>query len=173
MLNFETLLKSLDDSKYSYKLYEHEAFFTVDDSRNKRGQIKGLHSKNIFLKNKKNKFFLFSCVETTTIELKKLSRKLDIGNISFANESYLLKYLGVTPGSVSPFGLLNDKNREVEFYLDEVFLLNKEVNFHPLVNTATINIKTEDFIKFLIENNIKVNIFNFNNHSVINYYNYE
>jgi Ala-tRNA(Pro) deacylase len=160
MYNYNSLIDALDESKYSYKLYKHRALFTVDDSKNERGQIDGLHSKNLFLKNKKNNFFLFSCVENSKVELKKLSKNLKIGNISFANESYLLKYLGVTPGSVTPFGLLNDRKKEVEFYLDESFLLNKHINFHPLINTATINIKTKDFINFLVENSIKVNILN-------------
>ena len=169
MYNYSSLIEILDQSNYSYKQYKHGALFTVDDSKNERGKIDGLHSKNLFLKNKKNNFFLVSCVENTKVELKELSKSLKIGNISFANEDYLLKYLGVTPGSVTPFGLLNDRNKEVEFYLDESFLSNKYVNFHPLVNTATINIKTLDFINFLVENNIKVNILNLETYLIRDY----
>ena len=173
MVNFKSLLKKLDNSSYSYKLFKHGALYTVEDSKNKRGEINGLHSKNLFLKNKKNKFFLFSCHESRKVDIKVLAKSLSIGNISFAKEDHLLKYLGVMPGSVTPFGLLNDKNREIKFYLDKDFILEKNINFHPLINTATINIKSQGFINFLIENNIKVNIFDFDTYSVMKDYNYE
>ena len=167
MLKNNELLDLLKKSNYSYKLYEHQALFTVNDSVNKRGEISGSHSKNLFLKNKKNKFFLFTCLEQTKVELKKLAKKLELGNISFANEVFLLEYLGVKPGSVTPFGLLNDQQQQVEFYLDKKFLADETANFHPLTNTQTINIKINDFINFLKENNKKVNIFDFESYSLI------
>ena len=167
MLAEKELLIKLNKSNYSYKLNRHAPLYTVGDSLNKRGKIEGAHSKNLFLKNKQNKFFLFSCLETTKIELKKLSKKLNLGNISFAREKYLKKYLGVLPGSVTPFGLLNDINQGVEFYLDKAFLSEEIVNFHPLVNTATLSLAITDFINFLIENKKKVNIFDFNDYTLI------
>ena len=166
-LTEEELLNKLDNSNYTYKIHKHEALFTVEDSLKRRGKIVGAHSKNLFLKNKKNKFYLFSCVERTNIDLKKLSKCLSLGNISFANEAYLLKYLGVTPGSVTPFGLLNDIDKQVDFYLDKKFLSSEIVNFHPLTNTSSISLAVMDFINFLIENNKKVNIFDFNNYTLI------
>jgi Ala-tRNA(Pro) deacylase len=168
VLEEKELLIKLDKSSYLYKLYRHEPLFTVGDSVNKRGKIEGAHSKNLFLKNKKNKFFLFSCLETTKIDLKKLSKTLDLGNISFARDEYLKKILGVLPGSVTPFGLLNDTDEEVEFYLDKAFLSEKIVNFHPLVNTSTLSLAISDFMNFLIENKKKVNIFDFNDYTLIN-----
>ena len=168
MLEEKDLLNKLDKGSYLYKLYKHEPLFTVGDSLNKRGEIEGAHSKNLFLKNKKNKFFLFSCLETTKVDLKKLSKKLNLGNISFARDEYLKKCLGVLPGSVTPFGLLNDTDQEVEFYLDKAFLSEKIVNFHPLVNTLTLSLGISDFINFLIENKKKVNIFDFNDYTLIN-----
>ena len=167
MIEEKGLLIKLNKSSYSYKLYKHEPLFTVEDSLTKRGEIEGAHSKNLFLKNKQNKFFLFSCLETTKIELKKLSKNLNLGNISFAREEYLKKYLGVLPGSVTPFGLLNDLDQEVEFYLDKAFLSEKIVNFHPLTNTATLGLTIRDFMSFLIENKKKVNIFDFNAYTLI------
>ena len=167
MLTQKELLIKLDKNKISYELHTHGPLFTVEDSIAKRGKIGGAHSKNLFLKNKKNKFYLFSCLETTNVNLKKLSKNLNLGNISFANEKYLNGYLGIKPGSVSPFGLLNDINHEVEFYLDEKFLFQKFVNFHPLVNTSTLSLKANDFINFLIENKKKVNIYDFGNYSLI------
>ena len=167
MLGERELLVKLDKQKYSYKLYKHEPLFTVEDSFSKRGKIEGAHSKNLFLKNKQNKFFLFSCLETTKMELKKLSKNLALGNLSFAREEYLKKYLGVLPGSVSPFGLINDIDQKVDFYLDKNFLLEKIVNFHPLVNTATVSLEIKDFISFLIDNKKKVNIFDSSNYTLI------
>ena len=165
MINKNDLFKKLDSKGISYKLHEHKPLFTVEDSKQNRGLIIGSHSKNLFLKNKKNKFFLFTCIESTNVEIKKITKTLKIGNLSFANESYLNEYLGVMPGSVTPFGLLNDNNNNVEFYLDSDFLKEKIVNFHPLINSLTISLNIEDFLKFLIENNKKINIFNFNNYT--------
>ena len=167
MLEQKDLITRFNKKNYSYKLHKHEPLFTVEDSLNKRQEIEGAHSKNLFFKNKQNKFFLFSCLETTKIDLKKLAKNLNLGNISFAREEYLKKYLGVLPGSVTPFGLLNDNNQKVEFYLDKAFLAEKSVNFHPLVNTSTVNLAVGDFISFLIENKKKVNIFNFEDYTLI------
>ena len=167
MLKENDLLVKLDNSGCVYLLYKHQALFTVEESIEKRGKISGAHSKNLFLKNKKNHYFLFSCLEDAKIELKNLSKSLKIGNISFAKEAALQKYLGVLPGSITPFGLLNDIDNHVEFYLDSGFLSYKTINFHPLVNTSTINLSVEDFMYFLIENKKKVNIFDFKNYSLI------
>ena len=92
---------------------------------------------------------------------------MNLGNISFANEDYLSLYLGVKPGAVTPFGLLNDIGNKVTFYFDSNFLKNQIVNFHPLTNTSTISMKTKDFVDFLIEKKKKVNIYDFNNYSLI------
>ena len=167
MLTEKNILKLLQNQGFSFKIYNHEALYTVNDSSEKRGKIKGAHSKNLFLKNKKNNFFLISCLENRQVDLKKMTKCLNLGNISFAKEDPLFKWLGVRPGSVTPFGLLNDINNKVEFYLDSGFLTHETINFHPLVNTSTINLPTNDFINFLIENNKKVNIFSFDTYSLI------
>tara|TARA_B110000196_G_scaffold141053_1_gene122141 strand:- start:369 stop:875 length:507 start_codon:yes stop_codon:yes gene_type:complete len=167
MLTEKNILKLLQNQGFSFKIYNHEALYTVNDSSEKRGEIKGAHSKNLFLKNKKNNFFLISCLENRQVDLKKMTKCLNLGNISFAKEDPLFKWLGVRPGSVTPFGLLNDINNKVEFYLDSGFLTHETINFHPLVNTSTINLLTNDFINFLIENNKKVNIFSFDTYSLI------
>jgi len=167
MLTEKNILKLLQNQGFSFKIYNHEALYTVNDSSEKRGKIKGAHSKNLFLKNKKNNFFLISCLENRQVDLKKMTKCLNLGNISFAKEDPLFKWLGVQPGSVTPFGLLNDINNKVEFYLDSGFLTHETINFHPLVNTSTINLLVNDFINFLIENNKKVNIFSFDTYSLI------
>ena len=119
------------------------------------------------MKNKKNSFFLFSCDERAQVDLKQFSKSIEGKNLSFAKEEYLDKYLQIKPGSVSPFALLNDTENEVKFYLDEKLAKSKLINFHPLINTTTISLKTNDFISFMVENNKKINIFSLESYSVV------
>jgi Ala-tRNA(Pro) deacylase len=170
MLDSKVFIKLLSDKGYDYNLQEHEALFTVDDSNKLRGQIKGSHSKNLFLKNKKNKFFLISCEEFTDINLKKISKSLDLGNVSFAKEEYLINLLGIKPGSVTPFALLNDTENKIDFYLEEKLYNSEFVNFHPLTNTATITMKCNKFIEFMIENYKKIHIFSSREEVVVKTY---
>ena len=159
MYNSLELIELLKKEKYEIKVHQHDALFTVEDSKKLRGEIDGAHSKNLFLKNKKNEFFLLSCEEADKIDLKKISKSLEFGNTSFAKEKYLDQYLKIKPGSVSPFALLNDKSEKVVFYLEQNLYESKFVNFHPLINTLTITIETKQFIEFMIENNKKIHIF--------------
>ena len=159
MYNSLELIKLLKKEKYKMEVHNHNALFTVEDSKKQRGKINGSHSKNLFLKNKKNEFYLLSCEETDNIDLKRISKSLNLGNISFAKQEHLEQYLKIKPGSVSPFALLNDIGGFVNFYLEQTLYESKLVNFHPLINTVTITIETEKFIKFMIENNKKIHIF--------------
>ncbi len=167
VLNFINILKT---SGYQYKLHEHDPLFTVEDSKKNRGEMNGSHSKNLFFKNKKNKFYLISCEENTNINIKKISKELNLGNISFAKEEYLLSYLGIKPGSVSPYALLNDTQNVVDFFLEKKLYESEFVNFHPLSNKATITMLTKNFINFMIENNKKIHIFSTENGSIIKTY---
>ena len=159
MYNSFELIELLKKESYNIKVHQHDALFTVQDSKKMRGKIEGAHSKNLFLKNKKNKFFLLTCEEADKVELKRISKSLEFGNTSFAKEKYLDQYLKIKPGSVSPFALLNDKSGQVDFYLEQTLYESKFVNFHPLINTFTVKIKTNRFIEFMIENNKKIHIF--------------
>ena len=153
------LIELLKKRKYEIEIHQHDALFTVEDSKKLRGKINGAHSKNLFLKNKKNKFFLLTFEEAEKVDLKRISKSLGLGNTSFAKEEYLVKYLKIKPGSVSPFALLSDGDGQVDFYLEQSLYESKLVNFHPLINTFTITIKTDNFIEFMIENNKKIHIF--------------
>ena len=159
MYNSLELIKLLKEKKYEIEVHQHGALFTVEDSKKQRGKINGAHSKNLFLKNKKNEFYLLSCGESDKIDLKRISKSLELGNISFAKQEYLEQYLKIKPGSVSPFALLNDESGLVNFYLEQTLYESKLVNFHPLINTFTITIETDKFIEFMIENNKKIHIF--------------
>ena len=132
--------------------------------------MKGAHTKNLFLKNKKNQFVLFSCNENSIVDLKNFSKSIGLKNLSFAKPEYLLKFLGIKPGSVSPFGLLNDSDNIVDFYLEEVLENSTDINFHPLINTSTISLKTKDFISFMIENKKKINIFSLSQNRLVKVY---
>ena len=167
ILNKTKLLELLTREKIPYVLHNHEPFFTVKDAENNRKGMTGEHTKNIFLKNKKNEFFLLSCSDKQTLDLKKISKVFKLGNISFAKEDKLYEILGVLPGSVSPFGLLNDKKNLVKFYLDNRIAKSKEVNFHPLENTSTITISVKDFTNFMIKRNKLINTIDYETYSFI------
>ena len=159
MYNSLELIELLKKKEYKFEVHQHDPLFTVEDSKKLRGKINGAHSKNLFLKNKQKEFFLLSCEEADRIDLKKISKSLDLGNISFAKQEYLEQYLKIKPGSVSPFALLNDDCAFVNFYLEQTLYESKLINFHPLINTLTITIETDKFIEFMIENNKKIHIF--------------
>ncbi len=155
MLIEKDLLDLLSEKGVEFQIHNHQPLFTVEDSEKLRGKINGAHTKNLFLKNKKNDFFLFSCEENANVNLKKFSKSIDAKNLSFANEKYLSEFLGIKPGSVSPYALLNDNKNKVAFYFDDNLFNSKIINFHPLVNTITITTKTKDFINFIVENKKK------------------
>ena len=159
MYNSFKLIELLKNENCNIAVHQHDALFTVEDSKKLRGKIEGAHSKNLFLKNKKNQFFLLSFEETEKVDLKRISKSLELGNASFAKEEYLDQYLKIKPGSVSPFALLNDQDGHVSFYLEQTLYESKFVNFHPLINTLTITIETCKFVEFMIENKKKLHIF--------------
>lgn len=151
MLSKEELIKLLDESNCDYEVKEHAPLFTVEDSKSLRGSILGAHSKNLFLKDAKGQFYLLSVEENTIVDLKKIMNFIGSKKLSFAKAEYLESILGIEPGSVSPFALINDVDKKVLFFLDKNFLNYEKLNFHPLVNTATVNIATSDMIKFIEE----------------------
>ena len=161
------LLDILREKNIDFQVHEHKPLYTVEDSEKLRGKIDGSHTKNLFLKNKKNEFFLFTCNERAKIDLKQFSKSIDAKNLSFANENYLEKYLGIKPGSVSPYALLNDKKNNVSFYLDENLEKSEKINFHPLINDTTITMKTPDFINFILENKKRINIFSLEHYTIV------
>ena len=170
MLSETNLLDLLKNKGLNFQIYKHPPLYTVEDSERLRGKISGTHTKNLFLKNKKDEFFLFSCEENVQVDLKNFSKSIGAKNLSFANEIYLEKYLGIKPGSVSPYALLNDLENKVNFYLDEVLYKSEMINYHPLVNTTTITIKTKEFISFILEKNKKINIFSLESYNIIKTY---
>ncbi|SNS04932.1 Ala-tRNA(Pro) deacylase [Anaerovirgula multivorans] len=142
----------------SYKLHRHPAVYTVPEAERLCGDIEGIHCKNLFLKNSKgNLHYLVVMKNSKRLDINRLSGEIGVGKLSFASEQRLEKYLGLEAGSVSPFGIINDTNKEVEVIIDEDLIKKGElINFHPNVNTATLTITTEDFQYFLDKSGNKV-----------------
>lgn len=128
---------------------DHEAVFTVEESVGLRGTIPGAHSKNLFLKDKKGRLFLVSAREDARIDLKRLHEVIGAsGRVSFCSGEALLEKLGVMPGSVTAFAVINDRAGDVTMVLDANLARAPLVNFHPLANTATLTIATPDLLRF-------------------------
>ncbi|HET7714573.1 MAG TPA: prolyl-tRNA synthetase associated domain-containing protein [Bauldia sp.] len=128
----------------------HPPLFTVEDSRALRGEIPGAHTKNLFLKDKKDAIFLVTALEDAEIDLKQLHHKIGAsGRLSFGKPELLAEKLGVVPGAVTPFGLINDRPPSVQVVLDAALVAHERINCHPLVNTATTTIATADLLAFV------------------------
>ena len=163
MIFKDDLIRILNDNGFEYFVEEHAPLFTVEDSKSLRGQIEGAHSKNLFLKDAKANFFLISIEESVSIDLKKTMQQIQSKKLSFAKPEYLQDILGIEPGSVSPFALLNDTKKQVKFYLDRSFLDSETVNFHPLINTATVNISPQNLIELIEKYHNPVNYIDLEN----------
>lgn len=149
----EELLKYLDQIGVSYEHHAHEAVFTVDEGADVKARIAGCHTKNLFLKDKKGNIVLVVAKDETRADLTALSKYLGMARFSFGNPDLLFEVLGVTPGSVTPFSLINDKDtqRVCRVVLDSAMMAHDVLNYHPLINTATISVLNEGFRSFLKE----------------------
>ena len=128
----------------------HPPLFTVEQSQALRGQISGGHTKNLFLRDKKQRLFLVVAEEDAEIDLKGLHRVLGAtGRFSFGSADLMMEVLGVTPGSVTAFGAINDVEGRVTVVLDADLMEHDTINAHPLINTMTTSLKRDDLVKFL------------------------
>lgn len=140
----------LADFKISYEKYEHPAVFTVAEAHEQDRNIPGGKTKNLFLRNKKaDKYYLVVVESTKRIDLKKLAIELGESKFSFGSPDKLKELLNLKPGSVSPFGLINDHKKILNVVIDNDLLMYEKVGFHPNLNTATLVISVVDFQKFL------------------------
>jgi Ala-tRNA(Pro) deacylase len=136
-------------------LHNHSIFHALKVDKD----IDALHTKNLFLRDqKKENYYLVVMGAHDRLDLKSLARVLYTKKLSFASEKDLMKYLGLTPGSVSPFGLINDVDAEVDLYVQKKVLDADFVGFHPNLNTATLRLSKEMFKKFLDSVSHKVNL---------------
>ena len=132
---------------------EHEAVFTVAQSSRLERELPGGHTKNLFLKDKKDRLFLVVALGHAQIDLKTLHKTLGSDRLSFGKPELLVDVLGVPAGSVTPFALINDRADagagRVTVILDADMMRHERLNFHPLENTATTNVAREDLVRFL------------------------
>lgn len=134
----------------AFSTQEHEALFTVEQSSEIHRVMVGGHVKNLFVKDKKGKIFLLVALAHSTIDLKKIHEKIGAsGRVSFVGAEVLMELLGVIPGSVTPFGAINDVEHRVSVILEAQLMAHAQVNVHPLVNTMTTAIASDDLLKFL------------------------
>jgi len=134
----------------SFTSHSHPPVYTVKEAEKHWNTITGAHCKNLFLRNKKgNRHYLVILESHKQADLRRLNGLLGEDRLSFASAERLNKHLGLEPGAVSPFGLINDSENNVRVVIDRDLQKAEFVNFHPNVNTATVGIAYPDFVRFL------------------------
>ena len=145
----EALLEYLEELGITAVTVKHAPVFTVDEAKAHRGDLAGAHTKNLFVRDKKGAMWLVVAIESQPVDLRALAESLGHKRFSFGSRERLERYLGVIPGSVTPFGVINDREGLVRVALD-VSLRDHDVwNFHPLVNSMTTSIRAPDMLRFL------------------------
>jgi Ala-tRNA(Pro) deacylase len=149
MLKPADLFAYLDAYAIAHSTLEHPAVFKVGEGDAMMAALPGAHTKNLFLKDAKGALWLVSALDHTRIDLKALPGAIGSARLSFGGPQTLMDALGVTPGSVTAFALINDPDRHVGFVLDAALATAEPVNFHPLINTATTTVSQAGLRKFL------------------------
>lgn len=148
--NEQRVYDILSSLEIDYIKYEHKPVYTCEEAKELEIEITGQHCKNLFLRNRKGDVhYLVVLDESKKVDLINLSNQIGSSRLSFASEERLFKYLQLKPGSVTPFGLINDEESEVMVLIDKDIVNKSPINFHPNVNTATLGVSYDDFEKFL------------------------
>ncbi|KUO76769.1 MAG: aminoacyl-tRNA deacylase [Clostridia bacterium BRH_c25] len=148
--NEKKVYDALKQLEIPYAHYEHAAVYTIPEIDDLKLDMDGQHCKNLFVRNDKgNKHYLILVSQEKRVDLKTLQAQIGSTRLSFASEERLLKHLGLTPGSVTPFGLLNDEEKKVIVIIDEELKNSNNICLHPNVNTATVSISYDGLMKFL------------------------
>ena len=145
----QELFAFLDSLGIVYRTVTHPPLFTVAESQKLRGTIPGAHTKNLLLRDKRDTVVLAVALEDAVIDLKGLHRLLGASRFSFASAAVMRALIGVEPGAVTPFAAINDKAGRVSVVLDAAMMAESVLNYHPLVNTMTTAVSSEDLVKFL------------------------
>lgn len=149
MTNEERLLSDLREAGVPFEAQEHEAVFTVEESADLHARIPGQHTKNLFLKNDKGRFWLVTMPHDRRADLKFIGKQAGAGKLSFGKPDAMERLLGVTPGAVTPLAAINDAGGEVTVVLDAAFDAEGAIAVHPLRNTATLVLKVADLVAAL------------------------
>jgi Ala-tRNA(Pro) deacylase len=144
------LMVRLDALGISTRTYEHAPVFTVEEARTLRGALPGTHTKNLFLEDRKGGLWLVVAREELSIDLNALARSLAAPRFSFGKAETMIAILGVAPGAVTPFALMNDSAGKVRAVFDEG-MRGDPLNFHPLRNDKTMAIALEDLLRFVAD----------------------
>jgi len=147
--NRAELFTYLDQLGITTTTIDHEPVFTVEEAKKVHDDIPGGHCKNLFCKDEKGVLWLIVALEDATIDLKAAKDKIGSKRLTFGKPELLLEILGVEPGSVTPFGLIKDKDAKTRVILDEAMMKLPILNFHPLQNDATTTISSIDLLKFI------------------------
>lgn len=145
----EALLTVLKELGIEHSFHAHRAVFTVAESEEVDAAIPGTHCRNLFLRDDKKNNFLVVLQNATQVDIKKLPALIGSKKLSFGSADRLWEYLGVKPGSVCPYSIVNDTGNNVKICLDKSMMETDIVNFHPLKNTMTIGVKPADLIRFV------------------------
>ena len=146
----QALYNLLEELGIRFDYYEHPPVATIDEAKQYWADIEATHCKNLFLRNHKgDRHYLVIIEHSRDVVIRDLEQRLKQGKLSFASDQRMEKYLGLKPGSVSPFGLINDQEGHVHLFIDENLRKASKLSFHPCINTASIVVKFEDFEKFL------------------------
>jgi Ala-tRNA(Pro) deacylase len=144
-----TLFAFLDAHGIEHRTVEHPAVFRVDEGHDIKAALPGGHTKNLFLKDGRGQLWLICALGETRIDLKKLPEVIGAARLSFGSAELMEEVLGVTPGSVTLFALINDPGHRIKLVLDAAMLEPEPINFHPLTNTATTAISQDGLKRFL------------------------
>ncbi len=148
--NEKKVYEALEQLDIPYTKYQHAAAYTIQEIDEMKLEMQGQHCKNLFVRNHNGKeHFLILVDQDKKVDLKSLAKQINSTRLSFASEERLMKYLGLTPGSVTPLGLVNDEEKKVEVIIDEDLGISEYICLHPNINTATVSIKYDDLLKFI------------------------
>ena len=144
----DTLFSFFDAHGIAHSTMDHAPVFTVEEGRDIKRALPGGHTKNLFLKDKKDRRVLISALGETQVPINRVHKPLGVQRLSFGREEALFESLGVRPGSVTAYALINDQPPSLRFVIDAALLEHDIVNFHPLSNDATTAISSADLLRF-------------------------
>lgn len=143
------LYKLLDELDITYTHYDHDPIFTVEEGLHLKANIPGTHCRNLYLRDKKKNNYLITATNDTDIDLKILPDLIGCGRVSFGSADRLWEYLGIRPGSVTPFCAINDsKKHEVQVIIDKAMMDAELICVHPLDNAMTVSLSPADLLRF-------------------------
>jgi Ala-tRNA(Pro) deacylase len=145
----QQLVDYLNSLDIGHHVVKHPPLFTVEDSKTLRGELPGHHIKNLFLRDKRESMFLVVAQEDRRVDLKALAEAIGASKLSFGSAERLMKKLGVLPGAVTPFAVINDKEHQVKVFIDRAVMSGGRIHCHPLVNDMTVALDCDDLLRFL------------------------